>query len=407
MYLEFSLVTSSPVKKPNRNDPKKVTCSKRKEKGCKQVPEVCIWNGTKCNSLVTTSSPVKKPTRTDLEKKVTCSKRKEKGCKQVPEVCIWDGTKCNSLVTSSHVKKPTRTHIAPDLHAILTKYFNASQKNYTKKYVRVIFTDIDNPLDIWLDKNKSLWYIFEDPKDGDHQLIKSSHRTYEADCLWNVIEPIGDKTIDESKISRNFNRQESVSGSFTKIRKIKNRSIIVRNIINNTNIASVHLYGTDKLPIQNLEYTKHSYHTPQKPENIIGKIMIEDMIQHIIDERLENNGRMVMIFVDNHRLDIYATPKNNDRIFIVIDDGDSGSFTLMGRKVFNVYKYPTVKDVMVALTRLSKFKTLDNDYEDNVSLTTRRADTRLTGKDYKNNVKLINKLAKAAIDGTYTKIKLH
>ena len=59
----------------------KVTCSKRKEKGCKQVPEVCIWDGSKCNSIVT-SSPVKKPTRTDLEKKMICSKNKEKGCNE-------------------------------------------------------------------------------------------------------------------------------------------------------------------------------------------------------------------------------------------------------------------------------------------------------------------------------------
>ena len=106
-----SLVTPSPVKKIPRSDPeKKVTCSKRKEKGCKQVPEVCAWDGTKCNSLVT-PSPVNKIPRPDPEKKVTCSKRKEKGCKQVPEVCAWDGTKCNSLVTKApkNVSAPKKT----------------------------------------------------------------------------------------------------------------------------------------------------------------------------------------------------------------------------------------------------------------------------------------------------------
>ena len=199
--------------------------------------------------------------------KVTCSKRKETGCKQVPEVCAWDGTKCNSLGTTSSPKKKQPSPVkkqpspvkkqpspgAPDLHAILTQYFKASIIKDTEKYVYVSFVDFYGVLDIWLDKDMNLWYIFEDSKNDDHQFFMSSKKTKSAESLWKFLRPIGRKTIDKSSISKNFTVQES---DMKNIQNIENRSNIVRNIINNTKIAEVYLYGIDELPIQNLKHQR-------------------------------------------------------------------------------------------------------------------------------------------------------
>jgi len=75
-----------------------IHCGKRKEKKCKEDPEVCEWDGTKCKSIIP-KSKTKVLAEVDT-KAVRCGKRKEEKCKEVPDICEWDGVKCNKITKS-------------------------------------------------------------------------------------------------------------------------------------------------------------------------------------------------------------------------------------------------------------------------------------------------------------------
>ena len=72
-----------------------IHCGKRKEEKCKEVPDICEWDGIKCKSII----PKTKVQNED--KAVRCGKRKEEKCKEVPDICEWDGVKCNKIKKSN------------------------------------------------------------------------------------------------------------------------------------------------------------------------------------------------------------------------------------------------------------------------------------------------------------------
>jgi len=82
-----------------------VRCGKRKEDKCKEAEE-CLWDGTKClnQNKVVKSITINKPL-TNMEevskvKKITCGRRKEETCNQVPTICVWNKEvkKCIELI---------------------------------------------------------------------------------------------------------------------------------------------------------------------------------------------------------------------------------------------------------------------------------------------------------------------
>ena len=67
---------------------KKIRCGARKHDSCLKEPDLCEWDGTKCNKRSEKIPSVAKP------KTVRCGGRKEKTCKLIPGVCSWVNDKC-------------------------------------------------------------------------------------------------------------------------------------------------------------------------------------------------------------------------------------------------------------------------------------------------------------------------
>ena len=83
--------------------PTAVSCSRRKEKACKEVPDICSWDGAKCSNKAQVAAPAKK---------VVCAKRKEKACKEAAGVCAWDGTTCKPVgVVARRTSSPPPRHL--------------------------------------------------------------------------------------------------------------------------------------------------------------------------------------------------------------------------------------------------------------------------------------------------------
>ena len=88
----------------NLKGPKTNACGRRKETRCKELPEMCDWNGIKC---VPKKKVVHSPQVTP--KTVVCARRKEVKCKEAPHICTWDGSKCKNL--DKAVITPKRTTV--------------------------------------------------------------------------------------------------------------------------------------------------------------------------------------------------------------------------------------------------------------------------------------------------------
>ena len=131
-----------------------------------------------------------------------------------------------------------------NLHAFLTKYFNDSKENHTRKFVRVTFTNINSHVIILLDTNMYLWYIFEGKK-NQYPSIVSTNVIQMAESIWTNLQPVGEIKINKSRIIPLWN-----NGCSRYLTALKNRSVIVPNIVNNINIANVECVDMQKLPIQ-------------------------------------------------------------------------------------------------------------------------------------------------------------
>lgn len=87
---------------------KSIRCSMRKEKGCKEVPDNCIWNGTSCINKI--DNKIDNDKEKIISKVIHCAKRKEEGCKKVPQQCKWNGIKCITRVKSVSSKESSKSN---------------------------------------------------------------------------------------------------------------------------------------------------------------------------------------------------------------------------------------------------------------------------------------------------------
>ena len=131
-----------------------------------------------------------------------------------------------------------------NLHSLLTQYFNDSNGNHTKKFVRVTFTNVDSPLIIILDTDMYLWYVFEGKK-NQYPSVVSINKIQTAESIWTSLSPIGDYEIQNSRVNHIWH-----DGCSRYLRAFKKRLVIVPDVVNNTNIANVELIDLHKLPIQ-------------------------------------------------------------------------------------------------------------------------------------------------------------
>jgi hypothetical protein len=120
-----------------------IHCSKRKEKKCKEAPEVCEWDGTKCKSKAKVLEA--ESGKASAGKAIRCGKRKEDKCKEVPDICKWDGVKCNKITKSASKSSPLSASKSSPLSTPpkeLSKLENRHCIYYNNKNLK--YTDIVN-----------------------------------------------------------------------------------------------------------------------------------------------------------------------------------------------------------------------------------------------------------------------
>ena len=69
--------------------PKNIVCRSRKAKSCLDAHLHCTWDEPTQKCVPKVNSPLKTTTTA-----IRCKSRKEKGCNQVPDACVWTGDKC-------------------------------------------------------------------------------------------------------------------------------------------------------------------------------------------------------------------------------------------------------------------------------------------------------------------------